>query len=433
MRRRRILTRTFTLDVGALAAAAVAASLWVFDVAIPWTIPPYLTGFRSPLPMLVLLLVGLTLGSWLTARAIGIGVPRPSYGRAVGIAGATFGTPALATFLARDAFYYSRPFIGISAVIFLGLGLIHRAIARSRPWSEPMVLVTREKKLIEDLMLAPHAQVLEVIDPGQEEAPQPLPTGVTLAVDLRAVLSDPMAQFVASTNLAGYRLRSLADVYEEHTGRLAIVHLAEGWELRTPVEETSTYALVKRALDVLLVTLASPLAGVLGALVWSAVRVSSPGPAILRQTRVGRHGKAFTLYKFRTMVVDAEKDGPRLATPDDPRRTPIGRWLRKTRIDELPQLWNVLKGDVSLVGPRPERPVFVSQFARTIPFYEYRHLVRPGLTGWAQVNYGYADDEADTIEKLTFDLYYVKHMSPWLDLHVLGKSVWTVLSGFGAH
>jgi lipopolysaccharide/colanic/teichoic acid biosynthesis glycosyltransferase len=163
------------------------------------------------------------------------------------------------------------------------------------------------------------------------------------------------------------------------------------------------------------------------------VRITSNGPAVLHQTRVGRHGRTFTLYKFRTMVVDAEKDGPQLATPDDPRRTPIGRRLRKARVDELPQLWNVLKGDVSLVGPRPERPVFVTQFARSIPFYEYRHLVRPGLTGWAQVNYGYADDEADTIEKLTFDLYYVKHMSPWLDLHVLGKSVWTVLSGYGAH
>jgi lipopolysaccharide/colanic/teichoic acid biosynthesis glycosyltransferase len=106
--------------------------------------------------------------------------------------------------------------------------------------------------------------------------------------------------------------------------------------------------------------------------------------------------------------------------------------LRKVRLDELPQLWNVLKGDLSLVGPRPEQPEFVAQFARSIPFYEHRHLIRPGLTGWAQVNYGYADDEADTIEKLTFDLYYVKHMSPWLDLNILGRSIWTVLSGFGA-
>ena len=106
--------------------------------------------------------------------------------------------------------------------------------------------------------------------------------------------------------------------------------------------------------------------------------------------------------------------------------------MRRFRADELPQLFNVLKGDLSLVGPRPEQPEFVDGFIRTIPFYAYRHLIRPGVTGWAQVNYGYADDEVDTVEKLTYDLYYVKHMSLWLDLDVLGKSIWTVLSGFGA-
>ena len=121
-----------------------------------------------------------------------------------------------------------------------------------------------------------------------------------------------------------------------------------------------------------------------------------------------------------------------MASEGDSRITPIGRHLRKFRLDELPQLWNVLKGDLSLVGPRPEQPVFVEQFTRTIPFYNDRHLIRPGITGWAQVNYGYADDEADTIEKLTYDLYYVKNASPWLDIHIFGKSIWTVLSGFGA-
>ena len=110
----------------------------------------------------------------------------------------------------------------------------------------------------------------------------------------------------------------------------------------------------------------------------------------------------------------------------------MGRLLRRLRIDEIPQLLNVLKGDLSLVGPRPERPVFTEQFERSIPFYSYRHLVRPGVTGWAQVNFGYADSERETVEKLTYDLYYVKHMSPWLDLSILGRSMWTVLSGFGA-
>ena len=153
---------------------------------------------------------------------------------------------------------------------------------------------------------------------------------------------------------------------------------------------------------------------------------------IFRQTRVGRGGVLFTLYKFRTMWEDSEQGGPAFASQLDDRLTPAGKWLRRFRADELPQLWNVLKGDLSLVGPRPEQVAFARRFAETIPYYSHRHLVRPGVTGWAQVNYGYADGDADTIDKLTYDLFYVKHMSPWLDLDILGRSVWTILSGFGA-
>ena len=153
---------------------------------------------------------------------------------------------------------------------------------------------------------------------------------------------------------------------------------------------------------------------------------------IFRQRRVGLDGKPFVLYKFRTMRTPDDPANPQFASRDDGRLTRVGRWLRKIRIDELPQLWNVLRGDLSLVGPRPEQGRFVEYFADTIPFYSHRHLVRPGLTGWAQVNYGYADSEADTIDKLSYDLYYIKHVSPWLDLEILGKSIWTVLSGYGA-
>ena len=162
------------------------------------------------------------------------------------------------------------------------------------------------------------------------------------------------------------------------------------------------------------------------------VKIDSPGPAIYRQRRVGRNGAEFTLYKFRTMSTDAERDGPRFTSQDDPRITRTGRFLRKSRLDEVPQLWNVLRGELAIVGPRPERPVFVDQFSRTIPFYASRQLIRPGVTGWAQVHYGYADGEADTVEKLTYDLYYVKHSSLWMDVHVLGMSIWTVLTGTGA-
>jgi lipopolysaccharide/colanic/teichoic acid biosynthesis glycosyltransferase len=165
---------------------------------------------------------------------------------------------------------------------------------------------------------------------------------------------------------------------------------------------------------------------------WVVVKLDSRGPAIFRQDRVGLHGEVFTVYKFRTMEVDAERDGPRFASPNDERLTRTGGWMRRSRLDEIPQMWNVLTGDLSLVGPRPERPEFTERFEQTIPFYQYRHLVRPGMTGWAQVNHGYAGGEAQTVEKLTYDLYYMKHMSPGLDVEILGKSLWTILSGFGA-
>jgi lipopolysaccharide/colanic/teichoic acid biosynthesis glycosyltransferase len=138
------------------------------------------------------------------------------------------------------------------------------------------------------------------------------------------------------------------------------------------------------------------------------------------------------MYKFRTMHADAEEEGPQFAAEGDPRFIRGGSFLRKSRLDEIPQLWNVLKGDMALVGPRAEQVPFVEHFRTVIPFYDHRHMVRPGITGWAQVNYGYADDQADTVEKLTYDLYYIKHMSPILDLRVFWKSVWTVLSGAGA-
>ena len=210
-----------------------------------------------------------------------------------------------------------------------------------------------------------------------------------------------------------------------------MVHLVEGWELSRPVSRNE-YSIFKRAIDIILVIATLPLWTLLATVIWAAVKLDSRGPAIYTQTRVRKDNATFTLFKFRTMVLDAERGGPRFALINDDRLTRAGRVLRRFRLDEIPQLWNVLRGDLSLVGPRPERPEFTEHFEQSIPFYGYRHLVRPGVTGWAQVNYGYADDEADTVEKLTYDLFYVKHMSPWLDAQILGRSIWTVLSGFGA-
>ena len=163
-----------------------------------------------------------------------------------------------------------------------------------------------------------------------------------------------------------------------------------------------------------------------------AVRLSSKGPVFFRQRRVGLGGRIFEVVKFRTMGTDAESDGSKWATKNDPRVTGVGRFLRKTRIDEIPQLWNVLRGDMGFVGPRPERPEFVDWLSEELPFYYLRTLIRPGLTGWAQIRYGYGATLAETKEKLEYDLYYIKHMSLGLDLLIMFETIKTILRRRGA-
>ncbi|WP_396627689.1 sugar transferase, partial [Luteitalea sp.] len=159
-----------------------------------------------------------------------------------------------------------------------------------------------------------------------------------------------------------------------------------------------------------------------------AVRMTSHGPALYHQERVGQHGRTFTVHKFRSMRSDAEAaTGAVWAQRNDSRVTPVGAFLRKTRLDEIPQLWNVLKGEMSLVGPRPERPEFVRMLTEQIPFYGQRHSVKPGVTGWAQVSYTYGASVEDSMEKLQYDLYYIKNLSMSLDLFVLFKTVQTVV------
>ncbi|HUX43840.1 MAG TPA: TIGR03013 family XrtA/PEP-CTERM system glycosyltransferase [Terracidiphilus sp.] len=163
-----------------------------------------------------------------------------------------------------------------------------------------------------------------------------------------------------------------------------------------------------------------------------AVRLSSPGPIFFRQVRVGFRGRPFTIYKFRTMRLDAEANGAVWATKNDPRITPLGRFMRKTRLDEIPQLWNVLRGDMGFVGPRPERPEFVQWLVKEIPYYNLRHMIRPGLTGWAQVRYQYGASLEETKRKLEYDLYYIKHLSLGLDLLIMFETVKTILLRRGA-
>jgi len=229
--------------------------------------------------------------------------------------------------------------------------------------------------------------------------------------------------------LDGVRFDHLASVYEEYTGKIAVENLRPSWLIFSEGFRKRPWLMAaKRAVDVIVAAIGFVVSFPVMLLVALAIRLTSPGPALYRQQRVGLHGRPFTLHKFRTMRVDAEaQTGAVWAKEDDPRVTPVGRFLRRSRLDELPQFWNVLNGDMSLVGPRPERPEFVSGLTRQIPFYGQRHVVRPGLTGWAQVRYSYGASVEDAMQKLQYELYYIKNMSMALDLYVIAETVKTVL------
>jgi len=232
---------------------------------------------------------------------------------------------------------------------------------------------------------------------------------------------------------SGVLVRHLSDIFEEVSGRIPVRYLRPHWFAVLPRRPGGgrTYDLVRRSVDAVVAGAALIVVAPVLALVALAVRLDSPGPVIFRQEREGYRGRCFTILKFRTMRTDAEAGGPRWASTGDPRRTRIGRLLRPTRLDELPQLWNVLVGDMSLIGPRPERPCFVTQLGQTLPFYRVRSLVRPGITGWAQVRFAYAGSEEDAHEKLQYDLYYVKHRSAFLDLVIALKTVGVLLHASG--
>ncbi len=241
-------------------------------------------------------------------------------------------------------------------------------------------------------------------------------------------------QEIMACKLAGVRVEDWPSFLERLTGKIHVSQLRPSWLIFSDgFRRPRLFQAVKRAIDFVTAALLLCLAAPIMVLVALAIKLGSSGPLIFRQERVGQSGRIFTLRKFRSMRQDAEAGtGPVWAGELDPRVTRVGRFLRKTRLDELPQLWNVLCGEMSFVGPRPERPFFVAQLRKGIPFYEERLAVRPGITGWAQVRYRYGSTLEDAIEKLQYDLYYIKNISLFLDLVILAATVRVVLFGRGA-
>jgi sugar transferase (PEP-CTERM system associated) len=232
---------------------------------------------------------------------------------------------------------------------------------------------------------------------------------------------------------AGVGVEDIHTFNERITGRIVLEHLSPSWLILSGGFRKSTVMLAaKRATDILVSAVGLLLTWPIFFLIALAVWLESGLPIFFVQERVGLKGHSFGLLKFRSMRQDAEANGPQWATSDDNRVTPIGRFLRKTRLDELPQLWNVFRGEMSLVGPRPERPFFCQLLEEKIPLYALRHSVRPGITGWAQVKYQYGSSVEDAKAKLEYDFFYIKHVSPLLDFVILFETAKVVLRRRGA-
>lgn len=242
-------------------------------------------------------------------------------------------------------------------------------------------------------------------------------------------LDADIERFLTACALSRIAVYDAKVVSESFSGRVKIHRMSEN--NIGSLLPTVAYERTKLLMDWLIVLITLPIALLIGIVTALLIKIESPGPAIFTQTRIGQGNKPFTLYKFRSMRFDKEAPA-RFAGKQDPRITRVGRLIRKLRIDELPQFINILKGEMSLIGPRPEQPAFVKQFDAKIPFYSYRHVVKPGITGWAQVRQGYATNADETQVKIEHDFYYIKNCSLYLDLLVIFLTIRTILTGFGA-
>lgn len=241
---------------------------------------------------------------------------------------------------------------------------------------------------------------------------------------------------ILDCKMAGIEVYDMPTFYEELTRKIPVEHVSDSWFVNIPmlgVRRDIYNQKVKRILDLIFSILGILVSLPLAVLTTILIKLDSKGPIFYKQQRVGLNDQAFDLLKFRSMKTNAEENGAVWATKRDGRATRVGKIIRKLRIDEMPQMWNVLKGEMSFIGPRPERPEFVKELKEKIPYYSIRHTIKPGITGWAQVNYSYGASEQDALEKLQYDLFYLKNMSALLDLLVLFRTIPVVLFRKGAY
>jgi sugar transferase (PEP-CTERM system associated) len=281
------------------------------------------------------------------------------------------------------------------------------------------------ERLVNPGIIGTYDQLVQVVEQHHVD------TIVVCLEDHRSILP---VQALLDFKAMGLNIFDGHHLFEKASGRLSIDLLRPSAFIFSTGFHRRLISLVsKRTLDVVVSAVGLVLLLPLFLLIAALIRVDSPGPVFYRQVRVGLRGRPYMIWKFRSMRQDAEKSGPQWAQAKDPRISHVGWLLRKTRIDEFPQLVNVLRGDMSLVGPRPERPVFVQDLRKIIPYYDLRHTVRPGVTGWAQIKFRYGASQEDSHMKLQYDLYYVKNFSLLLDLKILAYTIRVMMLGEGAH
>src|SRR5437667_3178274 len=356
----------------------------------------------------------------------------------------------------------SRGVLLISFVLFVPVSLLYRGLFRRTvvaSVAQRAFLVIGSGELVtqfyQTYKQSPNQQQLEFVDNdiarvGSTIAGDGSPTiqggiaakltdldrrysGVILAQSVDRLGQDLIERLVR-TQFQRTRVYTLESFYEAHWRHVPMHTIDPFWPLQMGFQlaRISPYHYLKRLFDVIASGVLLVISCPLMVMTWALIRLTSPGPAIFGQLRVGREGQRFIAYKFRTMTAPVDADNGDIYTREnDSRITGVGKWLRKLRLDELPQLWNVLKGDMSLIGPRAEWEKCVERYEKKIPFYHFRHLVKPGITGWAQVNYPYGENEEDAINKLQYDLYYIRHYSLKLDAMIVLKTVHTMLFGGG--
>ena len=321
-----------------------------------------------------------------------------------------------------------------SRILIFGVGPAARAVGNTLKASDPHAqIVGYYAGPNEEQHEVPQAEIINDGANLTEAALKHNVDEIVVALSERRGGSMPLRQLL-DCKLSGVRVVDIATHFEKTLAQINIKHVNAGWLVFGDGFSQGMFrAAVKRICDVVFATLILAVSWPVMLITAVAIRVESRGPVLYRQERVGLNGVPFKVIKFRSMRTDAEKDGkPRWATKNDDRVTRVGRFIRKVRIDELPQLFNVLWGQMSMVGPRPERQFFVDELISKIPYYAVRHSVKPGVTGWAQVRYEYGSTIEDSVEKLQYDLYYVKNHSLFLDLLIMLETVAVVLTGKGA-